>query len=384
MTSAQPRARWACVLLALLACHRKPPLAPPDAASSVAVTLPKRSHVPRIDVHTHLSPFALDRTLAMMNTWGIDHMVNLSGGAAGSQAFALQLDAARRSGGRISVFCNLDWRLARVAGYGPRMAASLDAARGLGAVGLKIPKGLGLGYTGPDGKLVKVDERELDVVWDRAGALGLPVAIHIGDPKAFWLPPNEQNERFDELRAHPEWSNYNQPIPSWQELYDGFERLVARHPKTTFIGVHFGNDPEDPDRVAKMLDKYPNLMIDTAARVPEIGRQPPEKMRAFFEKYQDRVLFGTDLGIGSEPEDLMLGSTGSTPPTDADVQRFFEMTWRYFETNDRQFDHPTPIQGRWKIDGVGLPRPVLEKIYWRNAAKLLGIALPLTGGASQK
>jgi len=383
MTSARPRARWACVLLALLACHRKPAATTPDAAT-VAVTFPKRDRIPKIDVHTHLSPFALDRALAMMNAWGIDHAVNLSGGAAGSQAFALQVDAARKSGGRISVFCNLDWRLARVAGYGARMAVTLDAARGLGAVGLKIPKGLGLGYTGPDGKLIKVDERELDVVWDRAGALGLPVAIHIGDPKAFWLPPNEQNERYDELRAHPEWSNYNQPIPSWQELYDGFERLVARHPKTLFIGVHFGNDPEDPDRVAKMLDKYPNLMIDTAARVPEIGRQPPEKMRAFFEKYQDRVLFGTDLGVGSDPEDLMLGSTGSTPPTEADVQRFFEMTWRYFETNERQFDHPTPIQGRWKIDGVGLPRPVLEKIYWRNAAKLLGIALPLTGGASQK
>ena len=96
------------------------------------------------------------------------------------------------------------------------------------------------------------------------------------------------------------------------------------------------------------------------------------------------MLFGTDLGVGTDAEDLMLGSTGVTPPTQADVRRFFEATWRYFETTDRQFDHPTPIQGRWKIDGVGLPRPVLEKIYWRNAARLLGIALPLTGGVPQK
>ena len=382
MIFGRSRARWACVLWAALACHRNPAPAPADAATTLAAPRPTR--IPKIDVHTHLSPLALGRVIALANTWGIDHMVNLSGGPAGSQAFAMQLDAARRSGGRISVFCNLDWRLARAPGYGPRMAASLDAARNLGAVGLKIPKGLGLGYTGPDGQLIKVDEHELDVVWDRAGALGLPVAIHIGDPKAFWLKADDKNERYDELRAHPEWGYYGEPVPSWQQLYDAFERLVARHPKTTFIGVHFGNDPEDPDRVAQMLDKYPNLMIDTAARVPEIGRQPAAKMRAFFEKYQDRVLFGTDLGVGTEPEELMLGSTGTQPPTDSDVQRFFEMTWRYFETGDRQFDHPTPIQGRWKIDGVGLPRPVLEKIYWRNASKLLGIALPLTDGAPKK
>ena len=102
----------------------------------------------------------------------------------------------------------------------------------------------------------------------------MPVVIHVGDPKAFWKPPTPDNERYDELKAHPEWSFYGQPVPSWAELFAAFERLVARHPKTTFIGVHFGNDPEDPARVAQLLDKHPNLVLDTAARVPEIGRQP--------------------------------------------------------------------------------------------------------------
>jgi predicted TIM-barrel fold metal-dependent hydrolase len=256
------------------------------------------------------------------------------------------------------------------------MAASLEVAQKMGAVGLKVPKGLGLGYTGPDGKLLRVDDRELDVVWERAGKLSLPVAIHIGDPKAFWLPPDEHNERYDELHVHPEWSNYGQPVPSWQELYDAFERVVARHPKTTFIGVHFGNNPEDPERVARMMAEHPNLFVDTAARIPEIGRQPAAKMRALFEKYQDRILFGTDLGVGEDAGDLMLGSTDGRAPGDADIQRFFEMTWRYFETEDRGFAHPTAIQGRWTIDGIGLRREVLEKVYWRNAARLLGIALP--------
>jgi predicted TIM-barrel fold metal-dependent hydrolase len=152
--------------------------------------------------------------------------------------------------------------------------------------------------------------------------------------------------------------------------------LVARHRKTTFIGVHFGNDPEDPRRVAGMLGRYPNFYVDTAARIPEIGRHPAAEMRALFVRFQDRILFGTDLGVGEDPEDLMLGSTGGAPPSDSDVRRFFAATWRYFETEDRQFPHPTPIQGRWSIDGIGLPPGVLEKVYWRNASRLLGIAAP--------
>jgi hypothetical protein len=195
--------------------------------------------------------------------------------------------------------------------------------------------------------------------------------MHVGDPKAFWRPATPDNERYDELHAHPGWVFSGRGVPSWEELYAAFERRVARHPKTTFIGVHFGNDPEDPDRVAAMLDQHPNLYIDTAARVPEIGRQPPDKMRQFFEKYQDRILFGTDLGVGDTPEDTMYGSTGAEPSTSADEVRFFTQTWRYFETDGHELESPTPIQGRWRINGVKLPERILQKLYYDNAAKLL-------------
>ena len=151
-------------------------------------------------------------------------------------------------------------------------------------------------------------------MFERAGELGMPVAIHCGDPKAFWKPATPDNERWDELQAHPEWSFAGSGVPSWQELYDAFERRVARHPKTTFIAVHFGDDPEDPDNVGRMLDRYPNFFVDTAARVPEIGRQPQDKMRRFFIKYQDRILFGTDTGIGADQEDMMYGSNGAPRP----------------------------------------------------------------------
>jgi len=332
--------------------------------------------LPRIDVHTHISPNGLERALAIMDQWGIDGMVNLSGYTPGPPRHGLetQLAMARASGGRIAVFTNVNFikALRTRPDYGTAMAEELSVAKEMGAIGLKIPKGLGLGYPTPDGqKVLPVDDAGLDPLFEEAGKLGMPVAIHTGDPKAFWQPADEKNERLDELRAHPEWSFFGEPVPSWEELYAQFERRVGRHPKTVFIGVHFGNDPEDPDRVARMLDKYPNLFVDTAARVPEIGRQDATKMRRFFEKYQDRILFGTDLGVGETQDEMMYGSNGALPPTLADERRYFESTWRYFETNDKQFESPTPIQGRWKIDGLGLAEPILRKVYFENAARLL-------------
>jgi predicted TIM-barrel fold metal-dependent hydrolase len=340
----------------------------------------KGSGLPRIDVHMHVSPNGIDRLLKLMDQWGIDGAINLSGMYPGPPRHMLemQLEAAQKAHGRLAVFANVDFRLVmRVPEYGKAMAAQLAEAKKLGAVGLKIPKGLGLGYPTSDGQhLLPVDDPGLDPLFEKAGELGMPVAIHVGDPKAFWKPSNKNNERWDELKAHPEWSFVGEagkgvPWPSWEELHRQFERLVARHPRTNFIGVHFGNDPEDPVEVARMLDKYPNLYIDTAARVPEIGRHDPEKMRRFYLKYQDRVLFGTDTGVGESQDEMMYGSNGADPPTEADEKRFFTATWRYFETRDKKFESPTPIQGRWKIDGVALPEAVLRKIYFENAARLL-------------
>jgi predicted TIM-barrel fold metal-dependent hydrolase len=365
-------------------CRRGAPAAVALAADSGPAALPAAATPPppaakhryrRIDVHTHIGPDGIARAVRLMDEWGIDGAVNLSGMYPGPprEMLETQLAAAATGGGRIAVFMTPNFRLVREGKkYGDAMAAQLADGQRLGARGLKITKGLGLGIPAPDGKhLLTVDDPGLDPLFQRAGALGMPVAIHIGDPKAFWKPVSPENERWDELRVHPEWSFAQPGFPSWQALYDAFERLVARHKKTTFIAVHFGNDPEDPDNVSRMLDKYPNFFIDTAARVPEIGRHPQEKMRRFYAKYQDRVLFGTDTGIGPDDADMMYGSTGAAPPTRADEVRFFTSTWRYFETSDRQFESPTPIQGRWKIDGVGLPESVLRKIYFENAARVL-------------
>jgi hypothetical protein len=157
-------------------------------------------------------------------------------------------------------------------------------------------------------------------------------------------------------------------------LVEALNRVIERHPKTTFVCVHFANNAEDLDWVERALDTHPNMMADIAARVPEIGRHPPEKVRRLFEKHQDRILFATDFQVY---ERLTLGSGGSGEgPSDGDATIFYEKHWRWFETNDRNFEHMTPIQGEWKISGIGLPNSVLRKIYFDNAHKLLARSLP--------
>jgi predicted TIM-barrel fold metal-dependent hydrolase len=360
---------------AFAACSRSPHVTVPDAGPAGAAL---RREVGIIDWHEHIEPDAMERADALLDAEGITEICNLSGGSPG-HGLEEQLAAALRSRHKVHVFAVLDMREARRGpGYGARLAAQLEASARMGAVGWKIPKGLGIGYRDVNGALIPVDDPELDVVFERAGELGLPVAIHTADPKAFWLPPTVVNERYAELGAHPGWSFYGTDVKPWSELLDQLERRVARHPHTTIVALHFGGAPEEPDRVARMLDKYPNLYIDTAARVPEIGRHDAQKMHDFFIKYQDRILFGTDLGVGAADEDLMLGSTGPKPPGPAEIRLFFDATWRYFETSDRQFAHPTPIQGNWKIDGIALPPEVLRKLYHDNAARLLNHENQLT------
>jgi predicted TIM-barrel fold metal-dependent hydrolase len=352
------------------------PAAPEPSAStpSPPPAPPPRARLPIIDVHVHLSLGGAGRLMRLMQKYGFDHVVNLSGGHPFGR-LPDQIAVARAHPGKITVFAALAYEQAEKPGYGERMARILEIAHQQGAKGLKITKGLGLGVPGPDGKLLAVDDPGLDPVFDKAGELGMPVAIHSGDPEAFWLPVNDDNEREAELTAHPGWSLYGEQVPSFDEILNQLERRIARHPQTTFISVHFGNCAEHPDRVARMLRKYPNMYIDTAARIPEMGRHPAREMREFFIEFQDRILYGSDLGVGPEPQPLFLGSSGAEPPTPEEERRFFSATHRYFETADRQFDHPTPIQGNWKIDGIDLPREVLEKVYAKNAAKLLHLEL---------
>lgn len=359
------RTSTAIVVAAFLSCcgpaRRATPAPPP---------------IRRIDVHTHIDPSVFQRAVPLLDRGRIDVAVNVSGGFPG-HGLEEALLAQRASGGRLRVFCNLDYHGVDEPGWGAWAVRTLQSCRRAGAIGWKIPKSLGLAVRTSDGALLAVDDPLLDPAFEEAGRLGLPVLIHVGDPKAFFEPATPANERWDELSAHPEWSFADPSFPRWDELLDALDRVIGRHPRTRFIGAHFGNAAEEPERVARMLEAHPNYQVDTAARIPEIGRHSAAEMRRFFVRFHDRILFGTDLGVGRRS--IMLGSTDGKPVGPEAIERFFGATDRWFETNDRRMAHPTPIQGRWTIDGVGLPRAVLEDIYHRNATRLLGISLPARG-----
>ena len=191
------------------------------------------------------------------------------------------------------------------------------------------------------------------------------VAIHISDSVAFFLPTDRFNERYEELSHHPDWSFHGRDFPSNAELLAARNRVFARHPKTQFVALHVGNFSENLENVSENLDRFPNMAVDIAARIGELGRQP-RTARRFFDKYQDRIVFGTD----------------ATPHGDAFPQQVFgdslyEIYYRFLETDDEYFDYApakTPPQGRWQIYGAELPDPVLKKVYHENAARLLRLA----------
>lgn len=218
--------------------------------------------------------------------------------------------------------------------------------------GLKFFKDFGLRYRNADRSLIAMDDPRWDPIWAICGELGLPVIMHTADPGAFFEPVTPANERFFELNVHPDWSFASPDFPSRKELHEARNRIIAKHPKTTFIAAHFGNDAENLAELDGWLQAYPNLVVEFASRINELGRQP-YTARRFFEKYQDRILFGTD---GPWPEARL------------------RLYWRFLESMDEYFEysekHPRP-QGDWQIYGLGLPPSILEKIYHVNAARII-------------
>jgi predicted TIM-barrel fold metal-dependent hydrolase len=378
------RAPFAVVLGLVVSCTAHAPEAKvtttPTAAS---VADGWRSHHRLVDLHTHVdfTPEHLEQAVRLFDAVGIGVAVNLSGGTVTHEAnrpSAFEHNKATAdqvAPGRFVEYMNLDYSGWDLPDFAARAVAQVDEGARLGAAGFKEFKRLGLYLRDSKGYLLRIDDAKLDPMWHRLGELGMPVSIHVADPKAFWGPYDASNERWAELRDHPGWW-FGDPTkyPPREELLAALERVVGRHPETTFVCVHLGNNAEDLDWVDSELDRHPNMRVDIAARVPEIGRHDPARVRAFFLKHADRILFGTDFQVYNR---MTLGSGGSGPaPTEHDAVTFFQKHWRFFETADHGFAHMTPIQGDWTISAIDLPAEVLAKIYFENARKLLGKRFP--------
>ena len=325
-------------------------------------TLVEKPRFPAFDSHNHLGEDfgggwekrPLSQLLDMLDEAGIIRYVDLDGGW-GEHILDIHIGHFKQPAPeRFLIFGGVDWSQWQEKGNAfPEWAANrLRIQKERGAEGLKIWKGLGLQVKDHEAALVDVDDPRIDPIWQAAGELGLPVVIHVADPPAFFDPIDETNERWEELQNHPDWAFTSPPFPSFLHIVEGLASVVNRHPHTTFIGAHVGCYAENLGWVGSLLERSPNFYVDISARIGELGRQP-YAARRFFLKYADRILFGSDMGPYPEA---------------------YRVIYRFLETDDEYFNYnaaPIPMQGRWHVHGLYLPDDVLEKVYIRNAERIL-------------
>jgi len=330
---------------------------------------------PVVDSHVHVFPtmIGLKRAIEVFDRVGVGRFAIKSAGVPGTVKYMASMAMQEIMGDRMRAFSNIRWKGIDDPGFAKRQVKLLEQAKEDGVVGIKIFKALGLSVRTEDGTLLEVDDPMLTPIFEACGRLGLIVAWHVADPVVFFDPVTPDNERYAELSIAEGWSFHGEDFPSHDELIAARDRVIERHPKTTFLLIHLANYPEDIVYVDKLFETYPNVYVDVAARVPEFGRHPADDVRALFIKHQDRILFGSDF-IASGDGHMQLGSVWHVPDEEPDVDdavTFYERHWRYFETTDKQIEHPTPIQGDWKVDAIGLPPEVLKKFYVTNAEKLI-------------
>lgn len=321
----------------------------------------RKPRFPVVDFHNHLGDEfgggwmqrPLSELLAVLDEAGVRTYVDLDG-MYGEAILDQHLKHLEPGGERFKVFGGVNWSAWQEHGDGfaEWAADRVRIQKRRGATGIKIWKLFGLHVRDHQGKLVAVDDERLDPIWQAAGELKMPIALHVADPVAFFEPLDEHNERWEELQGNPDWQFTSPPFPSFLSIVNAMGRVVERHPQTTFIGAHVAWYAENLGWVGDLLERCPNLYIDIGARIGELGRQP-YTARRFFLQYADRILFGTDAG----------------PNLD-----YYRIYYRFLETDDEYFNYnpgEIPGQGRWMIYGLHLPEEVLEKVYSRNADRIL-------------
>ena len=304
---------------------------------------------PVVDIHSHTGPApeTVSSLITQMDALNIRVLNNLSGGFG--DALKKRVDYIRSTpyADRFTVFANGLNAFRDVApGYGQKAAAQLESDVKNGAIGLKIFKETGMDTKKADGARLQITDPELDPIWDAAGRLNIPVIIHTGEPPEFFRPLDMHNERWLELSLFPDRRRYLVPV-SWETLSAERDELFRKHPKTRFIVAHFGWHANDLARAGKLLDAHPNVVLELAAILYDLGRTP-RAAQAFFMKYQDRILFGKDTYAPAE----------------------FPYYWRVLETNDEYFDYYRDYHAFWKLYGMGLPDSVLRKVYYQNALRV--------------
>lgn len=318
-----------------------------------------RAKFPAIDIHGHppgmTTPEGLAALVAEMDKLNLRVMVSASSTSGERLQQILRVVNASPHKDRFRVFTGVDFRDVGP-GWAEKAVAQLEADVKAGAVGVgEVSKSFGLSIRKRDGSRLKVDDPELNPIWEAAARLDIPMFIHTAEPQEFFQPLDMHNERWLELALFPERRNNQPGHVTFEELMIERNNLFKRHPKTRFIAAHMGWHANDLGRAAALLDTYPNVVLEAGAVLYDLGRQP-RAARAFFIKYQDRILFGKDAWQPSE----------------------FPYYWRVFETADEYFDYYRDYHAFWKLYGMDLPDQVLKKLYYGNALKVVK-GMPTTG-----
>ena len=305
--------------------------------------------VPVIDYHNHLDSLEPHAVLEIMDRCGVEKIVNITM-QTGDAALRIMDRFHATDRDRFHTIGWMDWTGLERSDFVQVTMDRLEQLTEHGACGIKFWKDFGLTLQDANGSLLQIDDEQFAPIFDKAAELGLAVMFHTADPAAFFKPIDAQNERYEELAAHPDWAFSNIPVEKWR-LLEQRNTVFARHPKTIFVGAHVGESGEDLGFVRRMLEHHPNVFIDISARTPELGRQPYSARKLFLD-FPDRILFGTDL----------------LPEVD-----MYRLYYRFLESSDEYFAYPSHAsrQGRWNIYGIFLPDDVLRKVYRDNALKLL-------------
>lgn len=309
-----------------------------------------KARFPFIDIHNHqygMASMDLSTVTNEMDKLNMRVMINLSGGS-GEQLRAAVKNVQQNKPGRFLVFANIDFKNVGEPGWGEKAARQLEEDVQNGASGLKIFKNLGFSVKDISGARVPVDDAILDPIWKKAGELKIPVLIHTADPKSFWDSLDNKNERWLELIINPNRKRgADNPVP-FETLIGEQHNLFKKHRNTTFIAAHFGWYPNNLDKLSSILDEMPNVVVEFGAVIAELGRQP-KMAKAFFIKYQDRILFGKDSWVPAE----------------------YATYFRILETEDEYFPYHKKYHAFWAMYGMGLPDNILKKIYYKNALRIL-------------
>jgi len=348
-----------------------------------------------INVHHHWgnpSEDAIRAQIEVMDEAGVAAAVNLDAGRAdGTLPGWIAME--RKYPGRFVNFAKFtakDFERVREPGFFEDLVRELERDAALGIRGVKMWKDLGMSIRDASGALLRIDDPRLDPFWEACGRLGLPVFIHAADPREYWYPLTPNSLHYGSRTEEQQY--YKIPgMPRWEELIEQRDAIVRKHPKTTFIGAHFGSMTFDLQGLGERLDRFPNFHVECGARLRILGRLAPKAVRDFFVKYQDRILFGTDGMVlfgrkpGTERKNILVYPVDDPDWIPTDLKdaaalrrwkegqaRFYSRHYEYFETDRSDLVDPGGFEPGWaKLSGAKLPAEVLEKFYHANAERVI-------------